>query len=113
MECITVGKMLAPRVPILLLTLTHSVSYSMNMTLLDGHRKYIERTYHWPHNTERVWLEPLDGYVDGHVDWDCNFGQFQEQQQAAAGGHQARCHDSATRQQDCWSGDGDAVLSSG
>lgn len=52
----------------------------MNMTLLDGHRKYIQRTYHWPHNTERVWLEPLEGYVDGHVDWDCNFGQFEQQQ---------------------------------
>jgi|GEM_PF-2486799 hypothetical protein len=52
----------------------------MKMMLLDGHERYIDRTYHFPRNGIRIWMDPLDQFVDGHVDYDVAFGEFEAKQ---------------------------------
>lgn len=52
----------------------------MKLILLDAHERYIDRQYHFPQNGIRIWLNPLDKFVDGHVNYDCNFGEFEVNQ---------------------------------
>ena len=50
------------------------------MILLDAHERYIDRQYHTPQNGIRIWLNPLDQFVEGHVSYDCTFGEFEKEQ---------------------------------
>lgn len=50
------------------------------MQILNTHARYIERTFYFPRNGYRVWTESLDQYVNGHLNFDCTFGEFERQE---------------------------------